>query len=134
GGPYVAKKMVYWQYQRDLYGDVSSTAGSAVNYCILRFADVLLSAAECEAQLGNLNQAQAYVNQVRNRAANPEGWLHTYQDPAAPMAGFSDAPAANYRVEAYQPGYFEAQGKAFSLGAIYFERRIELALEGHRFF
>lgn len=134
GGPYAAKKMVYWQHQRDLYGDASSTAGSAVNYCILRFADVLLSAAECEAQLDNLDQAQAYVNEVRSRAANPSGWLYTYQDADAPMAGFSDVPAANYLVSAYDPGYFEAHGKAFALDAVYFERRVELALEGHRFF
>lgn len=134
GGPYVAKKMVYWQYHRDEYGDANATEGSAVNYCVIRFSDVLLSAAECEAQLGNLTQAQAYVNEIRERAADPSGWLHTYQNEDAPMAGFSDQPAANYLISAYSPGYFETEGKDFALAAIYFERRLEFALEGHRFF
>jgi hypothetical protein len=41
-------------------------------------------------------------------------------------------PAANYKVSPYPGGAFAS--KDFALKAIYFERKIELAMEGHRFF
>jgi hypothetical protein len=74
GGPYAPKKHLYRRAQRDAFGASNAWGGtgSAVNYEVIRFADVLLMAAEAEAELGNLGQALAYVNRVRNRAANPE--------------------------------------------------------------
>ncbi|MEZ2337162.1 RagB/SusD family nutrient uptake outer membrane protein [Mucilaginibacter sp. RCC_168] len=132
-GPYSPIKNVYWNATQNTDGDNHSWApGSAINYNVIRFADVLLMAAEVEAQLGNLNQAENYVNTVRNRAANPIGFVHTYIDPANPTKGFTNIPAANYKVSAYPVGAFSSQ--AFALKAIYFERKIELAMEGHRFF
>ena len=90
-------------------------------------------AAEAEAQLGNLSQALEYVNRVRGRMAdNPENWLHDYVDPADPMGGFSGEFAANYNVARYPEGYFTSTEQAMK--AIQFERRLELAMEGHRFF
>ncbi len=91
-------------------------------------------AAELEAQLGNLDQAQAYVNQVRARAANPASFVYQYIDPANPTGGFSTVPAASYKVAEYPTGAFAALGKENALRAIYFERKLELAMEGHRFF
>jgi tetratricopeptide (TPR) repeat protein len=41
---------------------------SPVNYRVMRYADVLLMAAEAHYQLGNASTAQALVNQVRSRA------------------------------------------------------------------
>jgi hypothetical protein len=38
------------------------------NFPVLRFADVLLMAAEAEMELGNLSNAMTYLNQVRTRA------------------------------------------------------------------
>ncbi|MDN3550632.1 RagB/SusD family nutrient uptake outer membrane protein [Mucilaginibacter aquaedulcis] len=132
-GPYSPIKNVYWNATQDVDGDQHSWApGSAINYNVIRFADVLLMAAEVEAQLGNLAKAQTYVNMVRNRAANPAGWVHTYKDPKNPTGGFTNTPAANYKVSPYPGGAFSSQ--AFALKAIYFERKIELAMEGHRFF
>ncbi|MBF9252293.1 RagB/SusD family nutrient uptake outer membrane protein [Pontibacter sp. 172403-2] len=134
-GPYSAKKFIYWQSTADTFSDQSSWApGSAINVLIIRFADVLLMAAEAEAQLGNLALAQDYVNRVRARAARPENIVHTYVDPAEPLEGFTDNPAANYNVAPYPAGYFAGLGKDAALEAIYFERKLELALEGHRFF
>src|SRR5260221_2230122 len=131
-GPYSNKKNLYWQATARTYSNQSSWApGSAINYCIIRFADVLLMAAETEAQSGNFAQAETYVNAVRTRAANPANVLHKYIDDAHPMAGFSATPAAKYVVNAYTAGYFTA---ATALPAIYFERKLELACEGHRFF
>jgi hypothetical protein len=132
-GPYSPIKNVYGQAEQTTNGDNLSWApGSGINYNVIRYADVLLMAAEAEAQLGNLIQAESYVNMVRNRAANPEGFVHTYADDADPTGGFTDDPAANYKVSPYPGGVFSS--KDFALKAIYFERKIELAMEGHRFF
>ena len=132
-GPYSPIKNVYWNATQDVDGDQHSWApGSAINYNVIRFADVLLMAAEVEAQLGNLQKAQTYVNMVRTRAANPAGWVHTYKDPKNQTGGFTNTPAANYKVSPYPGGAFVS--KDFALKAIYFERKIELAMEGHRFF
>ena len=91
-------------------------------------------AAECEAQLGNLDKAEEYVNRVRDRAANKDGWVYKYNDPGAPLGGFSTIPAADYFIMAYSTGEFATNGKDYALKAIYFERKLELAMEGYRFF
>ena len=134
GGPYAPKKHIYWQSHADEFSDQSSWApGNAINYHIIRFADVLLMAAEANAQVGNLDRALTLVNRVRGRMAdNPQFWLRDYVDPENPTAGFSDEFAANYNVQRYPAGYFGSQEQA--MDAIMFERRIELAMEGHRFF
>nr|WP_121273543.1 RagB/SusD family nutrient uptake outer membrane protein [Pedobacter schmidteae] len=135
GGPYGPKKNVYWHESADTDGDQGTWApGTAINYSIIRFADVLLMAAECEAQAGSLSKAEDYVNLVRARAANPVTWLYKYKDDANPSAGFSNVPAANYKINQYPAGDFVAKGKEGALKAIYYERKIELAMEGHRFF
>ena len=133
-GPYAPKKMITWKVTQGSYKDNSSWApGSAINVFVIRFDDVLLMAAEAEAQLGNLAAALTYVNRVRNRIAqHPEGWLYSYQNPANPDAGFSTTPAANYKVSPYAAGAFTS--KDLALKAIYFERKLELATEGHRFY
>ncbi|OKL42050.1 RagB/SusD family nutrient uptake outer membrane protein [Pontibacter flavimaris] len=134
-GPYSSKKHIYWQSTADTYSDQSSWApGSAINVVLIRYADVLLMAAEAEAQLGNLAQAQEYVNMVRARAALPVNKVYDYKDPANPTAGFTNEEAANYNVAPYPDGYLAGLGKEQALEAIYFERKLELALEGHRFF
>ncbi|GGB24291.1 MULTISPECIES: RagB/SusD family nutrient uptake outer membrane protein [Mucilaginibacter] len=133
GGPYSPIKNVYGQAEQDVNGDNTSWApGSGINYNIIRYADVLLMAAEVEAQVGSLDKAESYVNMVRNRAANPEGFVHKYKDNDDPTAGFTTQAAANYKVSPYPGGAFA--NKDFALKAIYFERKIELAMEGHRFF
>ncbi|MDJ1503819.1 RagB/SusD family nutrient uptake outer membrane protein [Xanthocytophaga agilis] len=135
GGPYAPKKNVYWQATQDKYADQHTWApGTAINILVIRFADVLLMAAEVEAQLGNLDKAQTYVNQVRARAANPASFVYQYKSNSAPMTGFSTTPAANYNVSQYPAGNFATNGQAYALKAIYFERKLELAMEGHRFF
>ncbi|MCF0069726.1 RagB/SusD family nutrient uptake outer membrane protein [Dyadobacter sp. CY261] len=134
-GPYSPKKNVYWQATQDKYSDQHSWApGTAINIQLIRFADVLLMAAEAEAQLNNLAKAQEYVNQVRARAAKPESMVYLYKDAGKPMAGFTTTPAANYKIAVYPAGAFAAKGKEGALKAIYFERKLEFAMEGHRFF
>lgn len=134
GGPYAPKKNIYWQATQDLYSDQSSWApGTALNVRVIRFADVLLMAAEAEAQTDNLGPAMQYVNRVRERASNPQGFLKEYIDENSPLTGFNEAKnAANYNIGLYTASEFSSKENA--LDAIYYERKLELAMEGHRFF
>jgi len=76
-GPYAPKKHVYWRSQESEYSNQNQWApGSAINYPVIRFADLLLLAAEAEAEGGSAEQARLYVNRVRARAANPDGWVN----------------------------------------------------------
>jgi hypothetical protein len=134
-GPYAAIKNVYMQATQDKFYDGNGWApGNAINYVLIRFADVLLMAAECQAQAGSLSIAQDHVNTVRTRAANPVGWVKTYLNPAHPMDGYTNTPAAKYNIKAYPAGAFTANGKVWAIKAIQFERKLELAMEGHRYF
>lgn len=134
-GPYSPKKNVYWQgTQKQFYDGNSWAPGNALNNVLMRYSDVLLMAAEAEAQLGDLNKAEDFVNTVRKRAANPAGFVHTYKDPSNPLNGFTNIPAADYFVQPYPDGDFVVNGVDYTLKAIYFERKLELAMEGNRFF
>jgi len=134
-GPYAPKKNVYWQVTQDKFSDrISWAPGSAINIHVIRYADVLLMAAEAEAQAGSLATAMGYVNQVRERAGKPESMVYKYNDDTDPLAGFSTDLAANYVVEPYPAGSAVFASKESALKAIYFERKLELAMEGHRYF
>lgn len=93
---------------------------------LTRYADILLMAADCEVELGNLDRARELVNEVRGRMADyPEYW-------AKDTVGNH---AANYAIARYPVGSasdpFRSQEGARE--AVQFERRLELAMEGHRF-
>jgi len=137
GGPYSPIKNVYYQAQKatssDNGGGWAPGQATSNNYNLIRFSDILLWAAECEVEIGSLAQAEAYVNMVRGRAADPAGWVHTYIDPNNPTKGFTNIPAANYKVGLYT-GQFTTNGQSYAREAVRFERRLELAMEGHRFF
>lgn len=122
-GPYSPKKYIYYRSQENSFTDGSSwTRGYAtMNYTIIRFADVLLMAAEAEIEAGTLDQALIYVNRVRARAANSEFWVKEYD---------SDENAANYVISEYT----SFPNADFARDAVRFERKLELSGEGHRFF
>ncbi|KAA0993531.1 RagB/SusD family nutrient uptake outer membrane protein [Dyadobacter aurulentus] len=130
GGPYSVIKNITTQARVSL-----DRENAAMNspYNMIRFADVLLWAAEVEVEVGSLVKAEEYVNKVRARAANPAGWVKKYIDDKNPLKGFTDVPAANYKVGLYK-GHFSQQGKEYARKAVRFERRLELALEHQRFF
>ncbi len=119
-GVYSPKKLIYYKDGGGSEHDASSwTPGySAVNYNLMRFADVLLMAAECEVELNNLDKAREYVNMVRTRAKN------------SPVLTAAGSPAANYVINNYTA--FANQDEART--AVRFERRLELSDEGHRFY
>jgi len=120
GGPYSPKKFIYYLAGTGTENDVSSwTPGyTAVNYNIIRFADVLLMAAEAEIELNNLDQGLLYINQVRARAAG------------SPVLTAAGDPAANYVINSYPS--FGSQAEARD--AVRMERKLELSGEGHRFY
>ena len=137
GGPYSPIKNVYYNAQQaatsDNGGGWAPGQASSNNYNVLRYADVILWAAECEVEIGSLATAESNVNLVRARAANPSGWVHTYIDNNNPSKGFTNTPAANYKTGLYN-GQFSAKGQAYAREAVRFERRLEFGMEGHRFF
>ncbi len=137
-GLFSPKKNVYANSQK---GSLSSTETSfwgptqmdANPYNFIRYADVLLWAAECEIQGGGTaDNAVDFVNLVRARAADPVGWVNKTAYDAATGKYASGAPADTYKVGLYTHGDFD--DAAFAMKAIRFERRLELAMEGHRFF
>ncbi|HTQ29559.1 MAG TPA: RagB/SusD family nutrient uptake outer membrane protein [Puia sp.] len=140
-GRFVPKKNAYALSQQGTYSSTETVFWGAnevdannINLC--RFADVLLWDAECEAQIGSLDQAEAYVNMVRTRAANPNGYLYLNAVYNANTSTYSPqtTPGDNYNVQPYPPGAFSGKGQAYALTAIQMERRLELAMEGQRFF
>ncbi|MCB9280526.1 MAG: RagB/SusD family nutrient uptake outer membrane protein [Lewinellaceae bacterium] len=122
-GPYSPKKYIYYKSQEGSLTDGSSwTRGyPAMNFVLIRFADVLLMAAEAEIEAGTLETARGYVNQVRARAANPATWVK--------MPDGSNA--ANYVIGLYNTPWTD---KDAARQAVRFERKLELSGEGHRFF
>lgn len=117
-GPFVSYKTMI--DQADFPGHVASGAPyvTSLNVNIIRLADVYLMAAECAANTNDLGYALARVNDVRARAAN------------IPFKKIGGTNAAAYHVKPY-PSF---PTKDYAMKAIRFERRLELALEGHRFF
>jgi hypothetical protein len=122
GGPFNPIKGIYKYSEHGVYSDYYAQGylnTSAVNYNLIRFADVLLWAAECEVEVGSLEKAKEYVNRVRNRAKT------------GCMVELNGKPAANYMINLYTAAWAD---KDVARKAVRFERRLELALEGHRFF
>ncbi len=120
GGPFAPKKNAYYRTQAGKLSDGTSWASglTAINYKIIRFADVLLMAAEAEIDGGGtLEKAREYVNMVRARAAKPGTEV-----PGA---------AANYLISIYTAPWTDP---AVARSAVRFERKLELGMEGHRFF
>ena len=120
-GPYSPKKYIYSRTEQGTFQDNSSwTPGyTGINFMIIRFADVLLMAAEAEIETGNLEKARAYVNQVRTRAMNSK------------IKRADGTMAANYVVDIYKTAWTDAN---VARAAVRFERKLELGMEGHRFY
>ena len=120
-GPYSAKKSIYQESETGNMGTGDwGQQRSGINYHIMRYADVLLMAAEAAVETGDNATALTYVNMIRNRAKDM-----TY---VKNEAGTADA--ANYSIEPYAS--FADQTMARK--AVRFERRLELGMEGHRLF
>ncbi|MCK8492618.1 RagB/SusD family nutrient uptake outer membrane protein [Spirosoma sp. RP8] len=121
GGPYSPKK--HLMYRSDV--GTNTFAGNprlnANNYRLIRYDHVLLWLAEVEVEVGDLEKARSYVNQVRRRAANPDGFVKNSDGTAA----------ANYVIKEYTASWTD---KVTARKAVQFEERLEFGMEGHRRF
>ncbi len=118
-GPFVTIKTMIpvAQFATNAAPGANYLTGLDVN--IIRLADVWLMAAECEVEANNLPGALKLVNDIRKRAATLP----------AKKTG-TGANAAAYNVKPYPSFANQADART----AVRTERRIELAMEGHRFF
>lgn len=129
-GPFSPKKNIYEQAS----GAASSTGWAnyqlhSTNLHLFRYADVILLLAEAEIRTGSIENARSLINQIRERAARgaqgPEGG-----QVVVPL----DDPSITWAT--YKIGLYPASGwnATRAMDALKMERRLELAMEGHRLF
>lgn len=94
---------------------------NTINYYLIRYADVLLFRAEALIELNQLEEARELINRIRRRA----------RDGAKVMTEDGSTEAANYLINEYTDPWTNQEVARQALRA---ERRLELAMEGHRFF
>ncbi len=130
-----------WCRAYDVYGEYSGKKGlidpnssdmvqgypwgaSGLNFCLIRYADILLLKAESLIELGSdLESARELINEVRSKAARSIDPSYTPVD--------LDPMLANYSV-----GLYPSTGwtQDYARKAVRMERRLELAMEGQRWF
>ncbi|MDE6311121.1 MAG: RagB/SusD family nutrient uptake outer membrane protein [Muribaculaceae bacterium] len=109
--PYVKPGIVPW-------------GASSLNYIIIRYADVMLMKAEALIEQNkDLDQARTLINEIRSRAYRSVDAAYTPVD-------------CNPMIATYAVGEYPATGwsQEYARRAVRMERRIELAMEGHRWF
>ncbi|MCU0324406.1 MAG: RagB/SusD family nutrient uptake outer membrane protein [Spirosomaceae bacterium] len=121
GGPYSPKKQSPYKAENGSLTWANNPRQNANNYRMIKLSHVLLWLAEIEAEIGDLEKARGYVNQIRKRAANPDGFVRLA----------NGNPAGNYVVNEYKTPWTNKQA---AINAVRFEMRLEFAMEGHRFF
>jgi starch-binding outer membrane protein, SusD/RagB family len=139
-GYFNPKKSTFHKAQYKAFSTASGWSDwpNAIDVPLLRYADVLLMAAECEIETnGNLVLANSYINDVRGRARNFVQGAGTSeatisQALPAPVAGIvvANVNATNYRIGLW-PAF---ASQAAARDALRWERRLELAMEGYRYF
>jgi hypothetical protein len=95
--------------------------GTAHNYDIIRYDDVLLMLAEALIETNKQDLALPIINQIRERAAASTGRLKKA----------NGSFASNYNVKPYSSAGWT---QAYARQALQWERRLEFATEGERFF
>lgn len=150
GGNYSPKKNIHEKASgaESNVGWVNTQLNS-VNVHLFRYADLLLMLAEAEVEAGSLENARTIVNQIRARAAvrvqgcglPTDSKADSIQRATYPqcagdrrMAVPINDPSitwATYRVGLYTTPFAD---QAAARTAVRYERRVELAMEGQRFF
>jgi hypothetical protein len=131
GGPYNGKKNVH----ENASGAESNVGWNAqhlnsMNIHLFRYADMLLLLAEAEVEAGNPDDARIIVNRIRARAGVVAQGPGTDADDIAVPIDDPSITWADYEIGEY-PGPWDQE---FARQAVRYERRLELAMEGHRFF
>jgi hypothetical protein len=146
GGPYSAKKNVH-----EKASNAESSVGwvptqlNSVNIHIFRYADMLLLLAEAEVEAGSLENARTIVNEIRARAgvrAQGCGFRADNNVAQAYPTCAGDARIAvplndpSIKWAVYQVGQYTTPftSQADGRTKVRYERRLELAMEGQRFF
>lgn len=130
-----------WCRAYDTYGEYSGKKGlidpnspdmvqgfpwgaSALNFNIIRYADILLLKAEALIEQNkDLEGARTLINDVREKAKRSVSSTYTPVD--------CNPAKANYKVEPYPAAGWTQD---YARKAVRMERRLELAMEGHRWF
>ena len=127
GGIFVPKKHVFSKAEQDAglqtnHDGWAPASGMNIQYLSLR--DMMLMYAECLANDGETAAAMEQVNKIRARAALEDNII-TLPD---------GSPAANYKVDLYPSSHAAFTDKATCIKAVRMERKLELAMEGLRWF
>lgn len=130
-----------WTRAYDIYGEYSGKKGlidpsspdmvqgfpwgaSGLNFIFIRYADILLLKAEALIEKGtDLDGARTLINQVRAKAARSVDPTYSPVD-------------CNPTIASYKVGQYPGAGwtQDYARRAVRMERRLELAMEGHRWF
>ena len=122
GGPFVPYKNLTDASQIKAHTQAGASNINDLIINIIRLADVYLMAAECAVETNDLNTALTLVNKVRERAAKlPKKQI---------VVNGNLVNAGDYKVNTYT----SFPDKNYAIKAIQWERRLELAMEGFRFF
>jgi len=108
----------------DCFIHIDPFYGNTKNRIIIRFADVLLWEAEALIELGRQDEALPLINQIRTRAKRS----------TANLKLADGSYESNFNVSTYIPGDNCIWTKDFAREALRWERRLEFAMEGSRFF
>lgn len=106
--------------QSQYYVKTGAWYANSKNWIVLRYSDVLLFKAEALIETGQHADALSVINQVRNRAKASTG-----------LIGFADP---QVEISEYQDGVNCTWSQDFAREALRWERRLEMAMEGGRFF
>ncbi len=98
------------------FKNINPFRGNSKNRIVLRYADVLLMRAEALIELNRQNEALTLINQVRQRAKQ-----------STSLIGY----ATNVEIEPYTSASWTQE---YARKALRWERRLEFAMEGQRFF
>lgn len=92
-----------------------------LDFPLIKYSDLLLWKAEALIETGSVSEGVEIINEIRLRAKNSP-YVKDFENPTED--------AANYLINAYSTSLSQEQ----ALSALRFERRLELANEGHRFY
>jgi hypothetical protein len=108
----------------DCFINLSPFFGNTKTRIMIRLADVMLFKAEALIELGRQAEALPLINDLRTRAANS----------TAKLKRANGQFTSKYNVKTYVPGVNITWDQPTARKAVRFERRLEMALEGGRFF
>ena len=108
-----------WRREWMPAGTTKDLNATDINYCLLRYADVVLMAAEAYNEIGETRQAWTLLNKVRTRAEATEAWS---------LAEYRKVQPKLYDLPFFNSGSADDDFRT----ALYWERGLELSFEGQR--